>query len=107
MWNTSTDASTASPTKLSSGSWTVDVTAPQADFLGLKVPDDDLRYDDDTGHYMFGEPDWDEFTAVLRGEGPCNTQRMAHRRRAHDEGAWVREAAEAHAAKRRTTEPAA
>jgi ring-1,2-phenylacetyl-CoA epoxidase subunit PaaA len=79
----------------------VDVTVPQAEFLGLRVPDDDLRYDADSGHYVFGEPDWDEFTAVLRGQGPCNTQRMAHRNRAHDDGAWVREAAEAHAAKQR------
>jgi ring-1,2-phenylacetyl-CoA epoxidase subunit PaaA len=77
----------------------VDVTVPQADFLGLTVPDPQLRYDEDSGHYVFGEPDWDEFIRVLRGNGPCNTQRMAHRRRAHDEGAWVREAAEAHAAK--------
>ena len=77
----------------------VDATVPQAEFLGLRVPDDELRYDDTTGHYVFGEPDWDEFAAVLRGEGPCNAQRMAHRRRAHEDGAWVREAAEAHAAK--------
>ncbi len=77
----------------------VDATVPQADFLGLRVPDDELRYDAGSGHYVFGEPDWDEFAAVLRGEGPCNEQRMAHRRRAHDDGAWVREAAEAHAAK--------
>jgi ring-1,2-phenylacetyl-CoA epoxidase subunit PaaA len=79
----------------------VDVTVPQADFLGLRVPDDDLRHDAGSGHYVFGEPDWDEFTAVLRGDGPCNTERMAHRHRAHDDGAWVREAAEAHAAKQR------
>jgi ring-1,2-phenylacetyl-CoA epoxidase subunit PaaA len=79
----------------------VDATVPQADFLGLRVPDDELRYDADAGHYVFGEPDWDEFAAVLRGEGPCNNQRMAHRRRAHEDGAWVREAAEAHAAKRK------
>jgi ring-1,2-phenylacetyl-CoA epoxidase subunit PaaA len=77
----------------------VDATVPQAEFLGLRVPDDELRYDADSGHYLFGEPDWDEFAAVLRGEGPCNEQRMAHRRRAHDDGAWVREAAEAHAVK--------
>src|SRR3954464_13523634 len=77
----------------------VDVTVPQAEFLGLRVPDDDLRYDAETGHYVFGEPDWTEFTAVLRGEGPCNTERITHRRRAHDDGAWVREAAEAHATK--------
>jgi ring-1,2-phenylacetyl-CoA epoxidase subunit PaaA len=79
----------------------VDVTVPQADFLGLRVPDDDLRHDAESGRYVFGEPDWDEFTAVLRGDGPCNTERMAHRHRAHDDGAWVREAAEAHAAKQR------
>jgi ring-1,2-phenylacetyl-CoA epoxidase subunit PaaA len=80
----------------------VDATVPQAHFLGLRVPDDELRYDEATAHWLFGEPDWDEFTAVLRGAGPCNSQRMAHRRRAHDDGAWVREAAEAHAARRRT-----
>src|SRR3954452_14705538 len=78
----------------------VDVTVPQAEFLGLRVPDDELRYDAETAHYVFGEPDWSEFTAVLSGQGPCNSQRMDHRRRAHDDGAWVREAAEAHAAKR-------
>jgi ring-1,2-phenylacetyl-CoA epoxidase subunit PaaA len=77
----------------------VDATVPQAEFLGLQVPDPELRFDADSGHYVFGEPDWDEFAAVLRGEGPCNTQRMAHRRRAHDDGAWVRDAAEAYAAK--------
>jgi ring-1,2-phenylacetyl-CoA epoxidase subunit PaaA len=93
----------------------VDSTVPQAEFLGLQVPDPDLRYDDATGHYVFGEPDWSEFAAVLRGEGPCNSQRMAHRRRAHEDGAWVRDAAEAYAAKhatsataqRRTTEAVA
>jgi ring-1,2-phenylacetyl-CoA epoxidase subunit PaaA len=78
----------------------VDATVPQAEFLGLRVPDDELRYDAEAGHYVFGEPDWSEFAAVLRGQGPCNSQRMTHRRRAHDDGAWVREAAEAHAAKR-------
>jgi ring-1,2-phenylacetyl-CoA epoxidase subunit PaaA len=80
----------------------VDVTVPQADFLGLRVPDDELRYDAESAHYVFGEPDWAEFAAVLRGEGPCNEQRMTHRRAAHDDGAWVRDAAEAHAAKQRT-----
>src|SRR3954447_10259659 len=77
----------------------VDATVPQAQFLGLRVPDDELRYDESSGHHVFGEPDWDEFAAVLRGEGPCNAQRMTQRQRAHDDGAWVREAAEAHAAK--------
>jgi ring-1,2-phenylacetyl-CoA epoxidase subunit PaaA len=78
----------------------VDVTVPQADFLGLTVPDPELKYDATTGHYSFGEPDWDEFMRVLRGNGPCNAQRMEHRRRAHDEGAWVREAAVVHAEKK-------
>jgi ring-1,2-phenylacetyl-CoA epoxidase subunit PaaA len=78
----------------------VDATVPQAHYLGLEVPDDELRYDETAGHWSFGEPDWDEFAAVLSGHGPCNAQRMAHRNRAHDDGAWVREAAEAHAAKR-------
>src|SRR5438309_4772766 len=76
----------------------VDVTVPQAQFLGLTVPDPALRWDADSGHYAFGWPDWDEFKAVLGGEGPCNAQRLAHRRRAHDVGAWVREAAQGHAA---------
>ncbi len=78
----------------------VDVTVPQAEFLGLRVPDDDLELDADTGHYRFGEIDWQEFVEVLKGNGPCNRQRLETRRRAHAEGAWVREAARAHAAKR-------
>lgn len=77
----------------------VDATVPQADFLGLKMPDDDLRLDEETGHYRFGEIKWQEFYDVLAGNGPCNRQRMAIRRRAHDTGAWVREAAVAYAAK--------
>ncbi len=78
----------------------VDVTVPQAEFLGLRMPDDDLELDADTGHYRFGEIDWQEFVEVLKGNGPCNRQRLETRRRAHAEGAWVREAARAHAAKR-------
>jgi ring-1,2-phenylacetyl-CoA epoxidase subunit PaaA len=77
----------------------VDVTAPQAEFLGLEVPDPQLRYDEAAGHYRFGEPDWDEFMNVLRGNGPCNAQRLVHRRSAHEDGAWVREAAAAYAAR--------
>jgi ring-1,2-phenylacetyl-CoA epoxidase subunit PaaA len=77
----------------------VDVTVPQAEFLGLKVPDDDLRFDKKTGHYKIGDIDWQEFYEVLKGNGPCNRQRMAKRRKAHDDGAWVREAARAYAAK--------
>ena len=79
----------------------VDITVPQAEFLGLRVPDPDLRWNQETGHYEFGEIDWSEFAEVVRGNGPCNRQRLSNRRRAHEEGAWVREAALAHAAKRR------
>ena len=78
----------------------IDTTVPQAEFLGLRVPDDDLRLDEDTGHYEFGEIDWQEFHDVLAGNGPCNKQRMETRTRAQDDGAWVREAASAYADKR-------
>ena len=77
----------------------IDVTVPQAEFLGLKVPDDKLEFDAVTGHYRHGEIDWQEFMDVLAGNGPCNQQRMEKRRKAHDEGAWVREAARAYAEK--------
>jgi ring-1,2-phenylacetyl-CoA epoxidase subunit PaaA len=77
----------------------IDVTVPQADFLGLKVPDDDLKFDQESGHYKFGEIDWQEFYAVLAGNGPCNRERMRVRRNAHEGGAWVREAAQAYAEK--------
>jgi ring-1,2-phenylacetyl-CoA epoxidase subunit PaaA len=77
----------------------IDVTVPQAEFLGLRIPDDDLAYDAATGHYRHGEIDWDEFAAVLAGNGPCNRERMAKRRKAHEDGAWVREAAQAYARK--------
>jgi len=89
----------------------VDVTVPQAEYLGLTVPDPDLRFNDETGHYDIGPIDWDEFFAVVRGDGPCNRQRLATRRAAHENGAWVRAAAEAHARKQQerqqSSEPAA
>lgn len=78
----------------------VDQTVPQADHLGLAIPDPDLRWNAERGRYDFGTPDWDEFFAVLRGGGPCNRERLAARVAAHDDGAWVREAAAAHARKR-------
>jgi ring-1,2-phenylacetyl-CoA epoxidase subunit PaaA len=78
----------------------VDMTVPQAEKLGVTLPDSGLRWNDARGHYDFSEMDWGEFEAVLAGNGPCNAQRIAHRRAAHDDGAWVREAALAHAAKR-------
>lgn len=79
----------------------VDITVPQADFLGLEVPDPDLTWNEETGHYDFGPINWDEFWNVVKGNGPCNAQRLKARREAHEEGAWVREAAMAHAEKRR------
>ena len=77
----------------------VDVTVPQAEYLGLTVPDSDLEFDEETGHYRFGEIDWQEFLDILAGNGPCNEQRLATRRAAHDDNAWVREAAAAWADK--------
>jgi ring-1,2-phenylacetyl-CoA epoxidase subunit PaaA len=79
----------------------VDVTVPQAEFLGLTVPDADLSWNEERGHYDFGEIDWDEFWQVVKGYGPCNKDRIKARRKAQDAGAWVREAALAHAEKRR------
>lgn len=77
----------------------VDATVPQAQFLGLRVPDDALRFDGN--HWVFGEIDWTEFHTVMQGDGPCNRERLANRRRAHEQGAWVREAAAAYAVKKR------
>lgn len=84
----------------------VDATVPQADFLGLRMPDDDLELNKDSGHYKFGEINWQEFYDVLAGNGPCNQQRMRVRRAAQDNGAWVREAAEAYAQKQAAREAA-
>jgi ring-1,2-phenylacetyl-CoA epoxidase subunit PaaA len=79
----------------------VDITVPQADFLDLKVPDDDLKWNEEKRGYDFGTIDWEEFYAVVRGEGPVAKERMKARRDAWENGAWVREAAAAHEAKRR------
>jgi ring-1,2-phenylacetyl-CoA epoxidase subunit PaaA len=79
----------------------VDVTVPQAQFLGLTVPDPALKWDEASGHFSFGAIDWAEFQNVLKGNGPCNRERLEARRRAHEEGQWVREAAMAHAEKQR------
>jgi len=78
----------------------VDQTVPQADIIGLRMPDPELRWNAESNHYDFGTPDWDEFYAVVRGNGPCNRERLEARRAANRDGAWVREAAAAHAAKR-------
>jgi ring-1,2-phenylacetyl-CoA epoxidase subunit PaaA len=84
----------------------VDITVPQADYLGLKVPDADLEWNEEKGGYDFGPVDWEEFYSVVRGEGPVAKERMDARRKACDDGAWVREAAEAHEAKRRARKAA-
>ena len=77
----------------------VNLTVPQAMAVGLTIPDPDLKYNEETGNWEFGEIDWDEFWRVIKGNGPCNRERMRARQRAHEEGAWVREAAAAYAAK--------
>jgi ring-1,2-phenylacetyl-CoA epoxidase subunit PaaA len=75
----------------------IDMLVPQAEVLGVTLPDADLRWNEERGHYDYGELDWAEFHAVVAGRGPCNTQRLTHRRQAHEDGAWVREAAAAYA----------
>tara|TARA_B100001109_G_C18863955_1_gene475764 strand:+ start:3933 stop:4886 length:954 start_codon:yes stop_codon:yes gene_type:complete len=77
----------------------VDQTVPQAEILGLTIPDPDLKWNEERGHYDFGEIDWEEFWDVVKGNGPCNRKRMEDRNNAWDRGAWVREAALAHAKK--------
>ncbi|MGF1564186.1 MAG: 1,2-phenylacetyl-CoA epoxidase subunit PaaA [Flavobacteriales bacterium] len=78
----------------------VDMTVPQAEILGLTIPDEDLKWNEERGHYDFGAINWDEFYQVINGNGPCNKQRLDARNKAHEEGAWVRDAAVAHAEKR-------
>lgn len=78
----------------------VDQTVPQADYLGIRIPDDSLRWNAERGHYDFGEIDWEEFRTVISGHGPCNRERLDSVRSSWEDGAWVREAAAAHAAKR-------
>ncbi len=78
----------------------IDATVPQAHYLGLEIPDPELRFDEATGHWLTGPIDWDEFRRVLGGDGPCNRQRLKRRRETEAEGAWVREAARAHTEKR-------
>src|ERR1700723_3596382 len=79
----------------------VDATVPQAQYLDLTIPDPGMTQDPATGHWQYSAIDWNEFKQVLSGNGPCNRERLAARRKAHDEGAWVREAAQAYAEKRR------
>jgi ring-1,2-phenylacetyl-CoA epoxidase subunit PaaA len=79
----------------------VDMSVPQAAALGVTLPDPDLRWNEERGHHDFGEIDWSELKRVISGDGPMNRQRIAHRRKADEDGAWVRKAAAVHAARRR------
>ena len=81
----------------------IDKTVPQAEYLGLIIPDPALKWNEERGHYDFGPINWDEFYNVISGNGPCNKQRIEARRKAYEEGRWVREAAAAYSKKRTTT----
>ena len=78
----------------------IDKTVPQAELIGLKVPDDKLKWNEKTNHYDFGDIDWEEFWNVVNGKGLCNKERIEHHKNAHDEGEWVREAAVAYSEKK-------
>jgi ring-1,2-phenylacetyl-CoA epoxidase subunit PaaA len=80
----------------------IDVTVEQSNMIGLSIPDKDLRFDEVTGHWISGEIDWNEFHEVISGNGPCNRERVETRKKAKEDGAWVREAAMAFAEKRKS-----
>ncbi len=84
----------------------VDICTDQAKVLGLSIPDKDLKWNEEKKHYDFGEINWDEFWKVVNGDGPCNKERMEARIKAHEDGKWVREAAEAYAAKNKNSKAA-
>jgi ring-1,2-phenylacetyl-CoA epoxidase subunit PaaA len=79
----------------------VDQTVPQAELIGLVVPDPELKWNEERGQYDFGEIDWEEFMQVISGNGPCNRQRLDHHTRAHEDGEWVRDAMRAYEDKQR------
>lgn len=79
----------------------IDKTVPQAEAIGLTIPDPDLKWNEEKQQYDWGTINWDEFNNVIKGNGPCNKQRVAHHKKAHDQGAWVREAATAYAEKKK------
>ena len=85
----------------------VDQSVPQAEYLGLKIPDPDLSWNEKTGHYDFGEIDWDEFMQVISGNGFCNRERIANHKKAHDDGEWVRDAMHAYQTKKQSRAQAA
>ena len=77
----------------------IDKTIPQAQLIGLSIPDGELEFNEKAGHYSYGKINWDEFYNVINGHGPCNKQRMKHHIKFHEEGEWVREAAQAYKVK--------
>jgi len=85
----------------------IDMAVGQAEILGLTIPDPELKWNEDRGHYDYGEPDWMEFFNIIKGNGPCNKLRVDNRREAHEEGQWVRDAAIAYAEKQSTKAQAA
>ncbi|UWR53393.1 1,2-phenylacetyl-CoA epoxidase subunit PaaA [Phaeobacter inhibens] len=85
----------------------VDQTVPQAEYLGLTVPDPDLKWNEERGHYDYTDPDWSEFFEVIKGNGPCNVDRLAARNKAWDDGEWVRDGLLAHAKKKAAQKHAA
>ncbi|KIC16948.1 1,2-phenylacetyl-CoA epoxidase subunit PaaA [Leisingera sp. ANG-Vp] len=85
----------------------VDQTVPQAEYLGLTVPDPDLKWNEERGHYDYSDPDWSEFFDVIKGNGPCNVDRLAARNKAWDDGEWVRDGLLAHAKKKAARKVAA
>lgn len=85
----------------------VDQTVPQAEYLGLTVPDENLKWNEERGHYDFSEPDWSEFFDVIKGNGPCNTDRLTARQKAWNDGKWVRDAMLAHGRKKAAAKVAA
>ncbi|MFV1601192.1 MULTISPECIES: 1,2-phenylacetyl-CoA epoxidase subunit PaaA [unclassified Phaeobacter] len=85
----------------------VDQTVPQAEYLGLTIPDPDLKWNEERGHYDYTDPDWSEFFDVIQGNGPCNVDRLAARNKAWDDGAWVRDGLLAHAKKKAARQHAA
>jgi len=84
----------------------VDQTVPQAELIGLKIPDPELKWNKERGSYDFGEIDWDEFMQVISGNGPCNRQRLQHHIRARQDGQWVRNAMHAYELKRQARDAA-
>ena len=84
----------------------IDQTVPQAEFIGLQIPDPELQWNEERGHYDHGEIDWDEFMQVISGNGPCNRQRLQHHIRADEKGQWVRDAMHAYQLKRQAQDVA-